>query len=300
MKKSLKLSDALDVFNLQHWISINPQAFNVRRHITGGDFDLEQIYINQCEILVRAGILEHCRDERGWYRPLQIDCEEMDLENAIAEPVDIWLPFELSDIIELYPGNLIIIAGSKSSGKSCLCYNIAKENPGNFDGIHIFNSETGAAEMRKRLELFNIPIGVWENLHVYRRSSDFASVIRPGRKNLNIIDFLEVHGSGKGDEFYSIGARLKEIHDALHGSIGIVCLQKNRAKDLGLGGERSWEVCRLYLSLNKGQVKITEAKHWRDPKNNPNGLILDFKLIQGSMLKYRHIDGKPAWYEEEK
>lgn len=295
MKKPEKLIDKPG-FDLQDWISWSPAAFNVRRHLTGPDEEAENIWIHMCEMLVQAGILEHCRDERGWYRPLAVDCPEMDLEHAIAEPVDIWLPFELSDLVELYPGNMVIVAGSKSSGKSCVCLNIARENRTKFDAVHYFNSEMEAPELKKRLDLMQW----WERdgFHAYRRSKDFASVIRPGVGNLNIIDFLEVHGSGAGDEFYSIGARLKEIHDALKGSICIVALQKNRMKDLGLGGERSWEVCRLYLSLNKGKAKITEAKHWRDPKYNPNGLTLDFKLIMGSTLKYRRVEGQPAWYEE--
>ena len=34
--------------------------------------------------------------------------EEMDFINVDAEPVSLWLPFDLSDYVEIYPGNMIM------------------------------------------------------------------------------------------------------------------------------------------------------------------------------------------------
>ena len=196
------------------------------------------------------------------------------------------MPFELSDLVEIYEGNVIIFAGVPNTGKTSLALNVIKENRNRFD-VHYFNSEMGGAELKKRLDLFpDIGIGDW-NFKAYSRAEKFADVVRPGANYLNIIDFLEVY-----DEFYIVGKRIKEIHDKLKGAIAIICLQKNPGQEAGLGGFRSMEVARLVIALDSGRVKITKAKNYRSSEN-PNGLKKNFKLINGCQI----ID-KYDWYRE--
>ncbi len=164
---------------------------------------------------------------------------------------------------------------------SALVYNIIKENrPKGWD-VYLFNSESGAGELRKRLDKFDdITIDQWD-FKAYQRSTDFHQVVRPGTNSLNIIDFLEVF-----DDFFKVGGHIKRIHDKLDGAIGIICLQKNPGADTGLGGYRMLEVTRLAIALEFGTVKILKAKNFRDPKRNPNGAYKNFKLIDG----YKIID----------
>jgi hypothetical protein len=60
-----------------------------------------------------------------------------------------------------------------------------------------------------------------------------------------------------------------------------VTLQKNKGRDTGVGGDRSLEKPRLYLSLEKGKAKIIVGKNWSSDYVNPVGLELDYKLVQG-------------------
>jgi len=268
------------------WISTEPRAFSVAQMTS--DTELQHVYAKKLERYVAAGILEHFGDRRGWYRKRDSDLVPMDLENVIVNPVDIWLPFELSDLVELYPGNLVIIAGAKSSGKSALVLNTIYQNDSRWD-ISYFNSEMGPEELRKRLDLFrHRSISQW-NFKAYSRANNFSDVIRPGPSNLNIIDFLEVH-----DEFYTIGRELKKIHDRLKGAIAIVCLQKNPGQEVGLGGWRSMEVTRLALSVDFDRVKITEAKNPRRDDIHPRGLYRTFKIVNGSDIKTTS-----KWYRQE-
>lgn len=264
------------------WIAIAPGDFSVPQIATG--VHEQRLMTETLEKLVKIGYIERAGKRRGWYRKKDSELDEMDFINAIAEPVKIWLPFGASDLVELYPGNLIIIAGMKSSGKTAVVLNMIRENDKKWD-VAYFNSEMGPEELRKRLDLDKTrSIDMW-NFKAYRRANDFHQVVRQGKKSLNIIDFLEVH-----EEFYAIGSQLKKIHDNLNGAIAVVCIQKNPGVDVGLGGWRSMEVTRFAIALERGRVKITEAKNFKRPDINPNGLFKNFKLLNGIQ-----IEDTPKW-----
>lgn len=276
----------MSVGDLFGWVLAAPGAFHVSE--IDKRTDKQRKYIDKLEIMVKTGHLERVGKKRGWYRSRQGELDEMDFINALDEPVNIWLPFELSDKVEIYEGNIIIIAGVPNTGKTALVLNIINENKGRFE-ISYFNSEMGAGELKKRLDLFPYTsLETWD-FKAYSRGDDFADVIKPGVNNLNIIDFLEVH-----DEFYIVGKRIKEIHDRLDGAIAVICLQKNPGQDAGLGGFRSMEVARLVLALDSGRVKITKAKNYHS-EENPNGLMKNFKLVNGCQIIDRH-----GWYRESK
>jgi len=271
---------------LLEWIDEAPGWFSVS-DITS-DIEERLIFTRKFETLVKTGHLERHGNRRGCYRKKETDLVEMDYINADDSPVDIWLPFEVSDLVEIYDGNIIIISGAKDSGKTCMNLNIIKENRHRFSEIHYFNSEMGSGELKKRLSNFpDISLDQW-NFKAYERASDFEDVIFPGIGKLNIIDFLEIH-----DEFYAVGKKLKAIHDKLKGAIAIICLQKNPGQDTGLGGWRSLEVTRLALALDYEKVKIVVGKNRRDPSINPRGLIKTFQIKGG----YQIID-KNEWHRE--
>ena len=275
----------LTINELHDWVNLAPGEFHISA--IASDVGMQMRHVQQLDKMVKMGLIEHVGKRRGWYRPIENELEEMDFKTVLAIPVDIWLPFELSEKVEIYEGNVIIIAGVWNAGKTAIVLNMVKENRDRFN-VHYFNSEMGAAELKKRLDLFSdITINNW-NFNAYRRAEKFADVIRPGPNNLNIIDFLEVH-----DEFYVIGKRIKEIHDKLKGAIAVICLQKNPGVEAGLGGSRSMEIARLVIALDSGRVKITKAKNYRG-KENPNGLIKNFKLVNGCQIIDRF-----GWQREE-
>ena len=137
----------------------------------------------------------------------------MDFLGADAETVNLWLPFGLNEMVEIMPGNIIVVAGSPDAGKTALLLNIIRQNMRSHE-IHYFNSEMGASELRKRLDKFDdIALDQW-NFKPWERADTFADVIKPGPGKINIIDFLELH-----DSFYEVGARLSEIHKKLKGAL---------------------------------------------------------------------------------
>ena len=209
----------------------------------------------------------------GKYRRRVCELVEMNLEREDIDSVPIDLPFGLSEMVNIYPKSIILIAGYSDSGKTALCIDIVKRNMYNFD-VRYFNCEMGETEMIKRLRAHEDvgPAG-WD-FHAYERSDNFADVIFPDA--VNIVDYIPM-----GDGFYMIGQKLREIHSRLRTGIAVVGLQKDYGNELGRGGAFSLELPRLYLSVNPGVVKVVKAKNWADPCNNPNRKVLDFKLVGG-------------------
>lgn len=266
---------------LHDWIITACGWFNLR-DITS-DKEYQRIYEGQCEKLVLAGHLTKHATQRWIYKKKEAELEEMDFLNVTSDPVSLWLPFDLSDYVEIFPGNMILIAGMKSTGKTAIMLNLVYENQREWE-VHYFNSEMGAKELRKRLDLFPYTtIDQWD-FKAWRRADNFGDAVQGGEGKLILIDFLEIH-----DEFYAVGRALKAIHDNLKGAVAVVAIQKNPGSDVGLGGWRSAEVSRLYLSVDRGRVKITDAKNFKQPDKNPNGWARDFSIKHGCQITCRGI-----------
>jgi hypothetical protein len=265
---------------VREWVLSSSGVFLSSDVVNGLQVSSREQRKNVSKILTRMrdeGLIERTGTRNGQFRRIEGDCERMDFMSATIESLDLWLPFKLHELVETMPGNTILLAGEPNAGKTGLLLNVIRFNQDKFE-IHYFNSEMGASELKKRLEKFDdMPLSGWK-FHAWERSGNFADVIKPGKGKINIIDFLELH-----DDFYRVGGMLNEIHRKLRGAIAIVALQKNRGTDTGLGGFRTLEKPRLALAMSPNKLKIAKAKNWRT-KDNPNGLEVHFKIVQGCNL----------------
>jgi hypothetical protein len=225
--------------------------------------------------LCRQGVIEKFGDKRGSYRVADKDCDDIDVINVNENDVlDIKWPFGIETYFRTFPKNIIIIAGEGDSGKTAFLMNFAKMNMNNYK-THYFSSEMGAMELRDRLSKFDdMNFADWAKVSFKERAGNFADVIDPD--GINIIDFLELH-----DNFYIVGGLIKAIFDKLKFGIAVIALQKPGGRDEGVGGEKSKEKARLYLSMSPGLIKITKAKNWADSRVNPNKLLKKFSLVHG-------------------
>lgn len=221
----------------------------------------------------KRNILESVAGKHGIFRRVESECEELDFSAEVGEPTDISLPFGMNKLVELMPGNIVVVAGEPNAGKTAFMLNLVRMNMHKAE-VHYFNSEMGQQELGKRLRKFNMPISDWK-FKAWERTDNFQDAIRQGEGVLNIIDFLEI-----SENFYLVGQHLRAIHDKLDGAIAIVALQKNKGVDVGMGGGRSLEKPRLYLAMEPGLVRIVKAKNWAG-QTNPNGLQRNFKLVNG-------------------
>lgn len=231
--------------------------------------------------LHKKGIIERHGNKNGCYRRIENDVEPLDWRNADTSPLNLRWPFEIEKLVRVYPQNIGVIAGAPNAGKSAFIFNFIKLNQQNHE-VHLFSSEGGKEELRLRLSRFGLPLDSW-TFHAWDRGGDFADVIKPDA--VNIIDYLEVH-----EDFFRVGGMLKNISDKLKNGFCLVALQKNFGRDEGLGGARGLEKPRLYLAMEAGRLKIVKGKSWANRDRNPNGLTVDFKLVDGC-----HFITKSVW-----
>ncbi len=235
--------------------------------------------------LKAKGVIRPYGNKEGWYIRVDDRAEEIDFLNASTDAFNISWPFQIEHYVKTHPKNIIIVAGSPNAGKTAFLLNTVAMNMQR-QKVNWFSSEMGPIELKERLSKFDTPLADFKKVKWLERSSNFADVIRPDE--INIIDFLEMT-----TEFYQVAGYIKDIFDKLTTGIAIIAIQKNPGVALGLGGARSLEKARLYLTMDAGKLKIEKGKNWADPTKNPNGLEIKFKLAQGC-----HFISDGTWQRE--
>jgi hypothetical protein len=264
---------------------------------TSGEFELPQLYrelaisdVNSqanarqtLQRLVEEGVLVNSSKKYGRYRRVERNCDPIDFANATATPLELSLPFDLHEWVNIYPGNIIIVAGEQDAGKTAALIDFIKRNQELYE-IYYFSNEMGDSELHLRLSLHeDMKMGDWK-FTARERSMNFADVIVPGK--VNIIDYIQVN-----DSFWLISKDLDEIWQRLAGGLAIIALQKGAGQELGRGGSFSLEKPRLYLTLSRspdyigGIAKIIKAKNWKTACN-PNGRTMRYKIVNGARFIY--------------
>jgi hypothetical protein len=239
--------------------------------------------------LKERGIIQPYGNKAGRYRTVVINSDVMDFMKAKTDEFPVNLPFGLSSMCKVYPGNIIVIAGTKSAGKTSMMLNIVKDNMNNLPIVYM-NSEMGETELRIRLELFeDLALKDWKFTPV-ARASNWEDLIT-AEKKIFIIDYLDIT-----DDLWKIGSIIKGIHEKLKDGICIIAIQRNAGATLGRGGSFSLEKARLYINLDYdydekcNHAKIHDCKAWRD--RSPRGMSLRYKIHMGS--EYTMIGG---WHD---
>lgn len=228
--------------------------------------------------MVKEGKLERAGRYSGQFRLIESSCDELSINPSQPEPLKLRWAFGLEKLVHLYPGNIVVVAGSQNAGKTAFLLDWIERNQESF-AVNYFTSEMADEELNLRLFLHG---KVNWKFKARERADNFADVIVPNEANL--IDYLEVT-----DEFWKVGAVLRKIFERLGKGLAIVALQKDPEKLMGRGASFGLEKPRLYLSLNNNKLTIVKAKNWANPADNPNGKYIEFKLAQGS----KFITSKP-------
>lgn len=223
------------------------------------------------------GIIETAGNKYGFYRVVNDQDRFIDLGDFsdLQDEIQIMFPLGVHQWIKSMPHTVYIIAGETDAGKSAYLLNFAKINSINYP-VDYHSSEMGKAEFLDRLQYFWTDVAENKNMRFFERSNDFAAAIKRAPDHIHIIDYIQLF-----DNFFLMAEIIDKIGKALNNGIAFIALQKPRGRDEGLGGERTKDLARLYLSMSSGALKITKAKNWRNPKVNPNNQQIFFKLVEG-------------------
>jgi hypothetical protein len=227
------------------------------------------------------GRIKKWGDRAGWYIKVEDRADTIQWWDADTSNISIKYPFKIEDYALTFPKNIITLAGEANSGKTAFCLNFARLNIENIHKMPITycSSEMGPAELKMRLSKFeNIQLPEWRRVKFIERASNFVDIIDPD--GINVVDYMEIT-----DNFYKVAEYTKEIFDKLNKGICLIAIQKDKKADYGRGGGFSLEKPRIYLNMGHGQIKIVKAKSWVTTNSNPNNMVLDFNIINGSEMR---------------
>ena len=229
------------------------------------------------------GIIEKCGERNGCYRLIeQGQDDEMEFLEGPVYEYPVKLLFGLNDICSLYPQNIVVIAGSKSAGKTALLLNIVLANQDKHEIVYL-NSEMGPVEWTKRMQGFGCV-----------KKSDIKFKARTCHKNFHdkidgsnkifIVDFLEIH-----DNFYEVAGLIRKIHEKLKDGICFIAVQKKIGEKLGRGSDFSMEKARLYLTMEYEEQQLCTRLTIIDAKANKTmsdvrGLNKKIKIVGGAHI----------------
>ncbi len=242
--------------------------------------------------LVKADVCESIGKKDGWYRPVEDGVEPIDFTKLRPKDFPIVLPFDLRKYVFIYPDTTIIVAGSKSSGKTGFCYRTIADNMGKINIKLLSNMEGGQEQMYDRfmsmgINLAEIPkfvYPVYDHFHDHIKDKD----------TLYVLDYID---APEGDDFYLIGAQVKKVDRKLQGlnSVAVIGLQKPKDRDTAFGKEQTLKVASLYLAMDSNKLKIVDAKVPADKKVHPKNMQWTFQYSDEGTKFYNIL---PSYTEE--
>jgi len=221
-------------------------------------------------------IMESIGRRDGWYRPIENGADPVDFGNLRPRDFPVVLPFDLRKHVFIYPDTTIIVAGSKSSGKTGFIYRTVALNLGKMNIRLLSNMEGGREQMYDRF--LSMGIDLAKHKFVYPVYDHFYEYIKE-RDTIYLIDYID---APEGDDFYLIGAQVKNVDHKLQGlnSIAMIGLQKPKDRDTAFGKEQTLKVASLYIAMDSNKLKIVDAKVSANKKIHPKNMAWTFQYTE--------------------
>ncbi len=192
--------------------------------------------------------------------------------------------FGFSDLMSIYPGDLIVISGVSNSGKSALALNILGENVDKHPCVLMGNEYTaldGQPSSKFKGRMMRMKWVDWftENgakFDLLPIRSNFEDNIQPDK--INIIDWINLT-----DQFYQIGRIIEDIKAKIGKGVAIVVLQKEEDATLGRGKGFTRDMADAYFTVDpygewQGRLAIQKVK---TPKGRVYNRHWAFSIVDG-------------------
>lgn len=263
---------------IEEWVCQHSGNFLLREVIMGHHLSTRAEQQNASMILKRLaerGVIERYGDKRGQFRLVNKDLNKIDILNAPTDTVDVRWPFQIERFVNTYPKSIVVCAGVSNAGKTAFLINFTAMNMAKHR-IRYQSSEMDGTELRLRLSKFtDMSIRDFtERVEWCEQCGEWWDFIEPDA--INVIDYLEIH-----EDHYKMGGWIKRIFDKLRKGIALLAIQKPPGREVGVGGWATLDKARLYLSIDKHRITMVKAKNRADRFVNPNGMVLDYALMDG-------------------
>ena len=223
------------------------------------------------------GLIEREGKKHGCWRKIDRTIEEQCWWEKKGTPLNLRFPLGVERFVRLYPGNIILLEGQKSQGKSAFALEFCRYNKNLYKGKILYqNVEMSDDELMERFESYGhimTPEEWRECVTIIRQTSDWWDKINPD--GLNVIDYLIEY-----KESYLIADYIFRIHQKLKSGIALVIVQRDPIKPYPTGGRGVRDIPRLVLSLVKHRIKIEDVKSFQKTVyGNPSGLVRKYKQV---------------------
>ena len=249
------------------------------------DTKLRKIIYELCH--EKEPICESVGRNDGFYMPIDNHAVPLDWQ-SVGSKVDsgLVLPFDLRNYVFIYPDTTIVVAGSKSSGKTGFLYRIVVLNMNRVKVVLLTNLEGGLGMLKDRFDAMDIKIPMPAPFEVKFVTEHFHQYVKHPN-TLYVIDYID---APEGTDFYMIGAQVKKIDQKLQGlnSNAVIGLQKPAGRDTAFGGEQTLKAATLYLAMDSNKLKIVDAKVPADKKLHPKNMAWTF-IYEDEGTKFENI-----------
>jgi len=249
-------------YDIELWIKqVASGEFHYKEVLDGkidpASFGKLRTYLSElCHPKTGYPICESIGRRNGYYRPIQDGVQPVDFANTEEhKDFPVILPFDLRKYVFIYPNTAIVVAGSKSSGKTGFLYRTVALNLGKLNIKLLSNMEGGKEQMYDRFVAMGIDLAKVAKF-VYPVSDNFHDYIKESN-TLYIIDYID---APEGTDFYLIGGMVSKIRKKLNDSVAVIGLQKPSFRDIAFGGEGTLKDTALYLAMDSSKLKIVDAK----------------------------------------
>jgi hypothetical protein len=222
------------------------------------------------------GIIERF-GQRGEYRVIDRTIVEQCWWKDDGTPMPINFPLGIQDFVKLYSGNVILLEGQKSQGKSAFALEFCRMNRGIFPGKILYqNVEMADSELLERFRAYGdiMRLDEWrESVTFIRQTKDWWDKILPD--GLNVVDYLIEY-----EKAYLVAEYIWKIHQKLKTGIALVIVQRDPMKPYPTGGRGVRDIPRAIISLIKHKVRLEDVKSFYQTEyGNPSGLCRKYKQV---------------------
>ena len=190
--------------------------------------------------------------------------------------------FGIEDLVEIFPGDFILIGGVSNYGKTALVMNIIGENI-DLMPIQVMGNEYTAADgkispkFKRRLDKMSwvkwLDDDSQPRFTLLPVDSDYEDYIR--QDALNAVDWISLPG-----EYYLIDRVMKAMKDKVGYGLLVGVLQKDRLKEWAEGGERIERHADIYLKIDPcGDESLLTIGKVKAPKSRVLGRMWGFKIV---------------------
>jgi len=233
--------------------------------------------------LCDQGIIERIGKRTGEYRIIDRNYNVQNWWEDEGKPLEIKFPLDVHELAKIYPGNIILLEGQKSQGKSAFAIEFCRLNIGLYPvKTRYQNVEMSDSELIERFKNYPqdmITLEEWkESVEFVKRTLDWWDLIEPD--GLNVVDYLIEY-----EKSYLIADFIWRIHQKLKTGVALVILQRDPLKPYATGGRGVRDLPRLVLSLIHHKIKLEDVKSFHKTEmGNPTGMIRKYK--QASWWKF--------------